>query len=487
LIASYFQGLFRVNDNFQQTSWLFLRGIAIIYFIAFLSLAVQITGLSGPNGILPFYQTLNYVHHEKGWLAWLQIPSVFWIDASDIALKMAAYGGAVLAVLLFFGRWQTSSLIGMYILYVSLFHAGDLFLSFQWDTLLLEAGFLAIFLARMGPGRLVIFMFHWLLFRFRFMSGFFKLYKEDPTWWDLTTLHYYFETQVLPHAGSWYFHQLPGWVKSGGVLYVYFTELIVPFFIFLPRPYRIAAALITIFTQLLIMANSNHNFVNLLVIVLCLFLLDDRFINRFMPTRLGEHAKNTVLYISSRLSKTLVTGFAALIIVTSIGTFAWRTLPVTYPNFVGNTFITTLKYGIGHIFHVYPVMQVERQELEIQGSYDGEHWLAYGFKYKPGLVDKRPPVNIPHQPRLDWMMWFLPPQARSDDFWSHRLLRRLQEGSPQVLQLLEHNPFQERPPDYLRIVAYAYRFTTPEERAETGNWWKRRYLGVFPYVKPRRP
>jgi len=192
-------------------------------------------------------------------------------------------------------------------------------------------------------------------------------------------------------------------------------------------------------------------------------------------------------YISSRLSKIIFTGFAALIIVTSLGTFAWRTLPVTYPNFVGDTFVTTLKYGIGHIFHVYPVMQVERQELEIQGSYDGKHWLAYGFKYKPGLVEKRPPVNIPHQPRLDWMMWFLPPQARSDDFWLHRLLIRLQEGSPQVLQLLEHNPFQERPPDYLRVVAYEYRFTTPEERAETGNWWKRRYLGVFPYVKPRRP
>lgn len=484
---SRLQALFRVDDNYQLTSWLFLRGVALIYFIAFLSLAVQITGLAGPNGILPFYQTLNYAYQESGWFAWWQIPTVFWIDASDMALKMAAYGGVALAVLLFFGRWQTGALIGMYVLYVSLFHAGDLFLSFQWDTLLMETGFLAIFLARGGPSRLVILMLHWLLFRLRFMSGFFKLYKDDPTWWDLSTLNYYFETQVLPHSGSWYFHQLPDWVHSGGVLYVLFTELIVPFFIFLPRPFRITAALITIFTQLLIMANSNHNFVNLLVIVLCLFLLDDRIVGRLLPDQMRAGANALQAPGASRASKTVLGVVATFILLTSIATFASRTLPVRYPEPIHRTFNTMLSLGIGHIFHVYPVMQVERQELDIQGSYDGVKWYSYGFRYKPGPVDKRPPVNIPHQPRLDWMMWFLPPQARPDDIWLNMLLRRLHEGSPQVLQLFEYNPFEERPPRYMRVVAYNYRFTTPEEKAATGNWWKRRYLGVFPYVKPRRP
>jgi len=144
------QAMFRVDDNYQLSSWLFLRGVALIYFIAFLSLAVQISGLAGPNGILPFHLSLEYAYQESGWLAWLEIPTVFWIDASDTALQVAAYGGAALAVLLFFGRWQTGALIGMFVLYVSLFHAGDLFLSFQWDTLLLETGFLAIFLALGG-------------------------------------------------------------------------------------------------------------------------------------------------------------------------------------------------------------------------------------------------------------------------------------------------------------------------------------------------
>lgn len=481
------QQLLRIDDRYQLSCWLFLRGLALIYFIAFLSLAVQITGLAGPNGILPFYETLNYTHVQHGWLAWLRFPTVFWLDASDVALKMAAYGGAILAVLLFFERWQTAALIGMYVLYVSLFHAGDLFLTFQWDTLLLETGFLSIFLVKGGPNKLLLFMFHWLLFRFRFMSGFFKLYKDDPTWWDLTTLNYYFETQVLPHGGSWYFHQLPDWILSGGVLYVFFTELIVPFFIFLPRRFRIAAALITIITQLLIMATSNHNFVNLLVIVLCIFLLDDRFISRFMPGRLIERARAVKSPGTSRISSAVLSVVAVLILVTSAGTFVMRTLPVKYPAVVVRSFAAVYNYGIGHIFHVYPVMQIERQELEIQGSNDGINWRPYGFRYKPGPVNKRPPVNIPHQPRLDWMMWFLPPQARGDDLWLNMLLKRLHEGSPQVLQLFEYNPFPDRPPRFLRVLAYDYRFTTPEEKAETGNWWQRSYLGVFPYVKPRRP
>ena len=481
------QQLFRVDDNYQLASWLVLRGVALIYLIAFLSLAVQITGLSGPNGILPFEQALEHAYRNNGWRAWWYIPNVFWISASDTALLLAAWGGALFALLVLFGYWQTTSLVIAYVLYVSLFHAGNLFLSFQWDTLLMETGFLAIFLARGGPNRLLIFMFHWLLFRFRFMSGFFKLYKEDPTWLDLTTLHYYFETQVLPHGASWYFHQLPEWILSGGVLLVYFTELIVPFFIFLPRRWRITAAWITIFMQLLIMATSNHNFVNLLVIVLCIFLLDDRYLRGFIPDWLRKRMQINGTRRQATISKTLLAMASAMILLTSVFIFGQRTLQLQFPEPLRQTFATTMSLGIGHIFHVYPVMQVERQELEIQGSHDGVNWLSYSFKYKPGPVNQRPRMNIPHQPRLDWMMWFLPPQARSDDFWLHLFLIRLQQGSPQVLSLLEFNPFEGKPPRYLRVLAYDYRFTTREEKAETGDWWVREYLGVFPHVKPRRP
>ena len=213
-------------DNYQFASILFVKLLALIYFAAFLSLGVQITGLVGANGILPFADLLDYLYKEHGLMAWLYKPTLFWLDSSDFSLKSAAYLGCAVSLLLFAGVKQTWSLIVLFVLYLSLFHAGQIFLTFQWDTLLLEAGFLAIFLSG-GPSHLLLFLFHWLLFRLRFMSGISKLVSGDSSWSNLTTLNYYFETQPLPHVGAWYFHQLPEWMLQGGVLLVFFTELIV--------------------------------------------------------------------------------------------------------------------------------------------------------------------------------------------------------------------------------------------------------------------
>ncbi len=485
MMTNRFSNFFSTADEYRLTSWLFLKGLALIYFVAFLSLAIQIDGLAGPNGLLPFNELLSNTYRETGPNAWWQIPNVFWLNASDIALTGAAYTGVFLAALLFIGRFQFFSLAGMFILYLSLFHAAGIFLGFQWDTLLLETGFLAIFLLR-SPTGLIIFLYHWLLFRFRFMSGFFKLESGDPAWSGLTALNTYFETQPLPHIGSWYMHQLPEIILKAGTLLTFATELIIPFFIFLPRPYRLFAAGVTIFMQLLIIATSNHNFVNLLIILLSLFLLDDRLVARILPARLQLRILGQGKAAATP-TKILLALSAVLILSASLTTFYWRTTGNALPDAIAKTTTITHRYGIGNIFHIFPTMQTERQELEIQGSYDGINWQSYIFKYKPGPVSRAPRFNIPHQPRLDWMMWFIPPQSSMDDYWFRQLLRRLREGSPQVLSLLEYNPFKERPPRYLRVLAYRYKFTTPEQRTQTGNWWAREYLGVFPHVKPRRP
>ena len=485
MMTNSIRNFFKPADEYRLTSWLFLKLLALIYFVAFLSLAVQISGLAGHNGLLPFHEFLTNTYRDTGPNAWWQMPNVFWLNASDTALTGAAYAGVVLAVLLFIGRFKFFSLAGMFVLYLSLFHASGIFLGFQWDTLLLETGFLAIFLVR-SPTGLIIFLYHWLLFRFRFMSGFFKLESGDPVWSGLTALNTYFETQPLPHIGSWYMHQLPEIILKAGVLLTFATELIIPFFIFLPRRYRLFAAGITIFMQLLIIATSNHNFVNLLIILLCLFLLDDRIVSRILPKNLQQRIINQDRS-PGILSKSLLSLSAILILGGSLITFYWRTTGNPVPDFLARSITLTHRYGIGHVFHIFPTMQTERQELEIQGSYDGKNWQSYVFKYKPGPVGRAPRFNVPHQPRLDWMMWFIPPQTSMDDYWFQQLLRRLHEGSPQVLALLAHNPFPDKPPRYLRVLAYQYRFTTPEQRTQTGNWWTREYLGVFPYVKPRRP
>jgi lipase maturation factor 1 len=491
-------------DNYDVVSGLFIKLLALIYFAAFLSLAVQITGLVGVNGILPFNELLDYLYQNNGPIAWLYKPTVFWFDSSDMALQGVAITGCVVSLLLFLGIKPMWSLIVLYLLYLSLFHAGQIFLLFQWDTLLLEAGFLAIFLTR-GPSHLLLFMFHWLLFRLRFMSGVSKFASGDPVWANLTTLDYYFETQPLPHIGSWYFHQLPEWVLHGGVVLVLFSELIVPFFMFLPRRFRLFAAGTTVFVQLLIIATSNHNWINLLTIVLCLFLLDDDILKKFLPRWLCRYVSLKVEVAEAdldkedtsraaenrqkRISKSdyVLPVFALLILFSSVTVFTAKMTKLDIPQALITSTSLVRLWGIGHIFHVFPTMQTERHELEIEGSDDGVTWKTYEFKYKPGKLDKAPAFIVPYQPRLDWMIWFVPPQSREMMYWFDHFLTRLEQGSPEVLDLLAHNPFPEKPPRYLRVQVYQYWFTTAEERAATGNWWKREYLGQFPYVRPRMP
>lgn len=477
-----------ISEDHQIVSWLFIRSLAIIYFAAFLSIAVQIAGLVGPNGILPFGEFSALAFQQRGYQAFLYLPTVFWINSSNLALQVVAYAGCLFSVLLLFGYQSKKMLILLFICYLSLFHAGQMFMTFQWDTLLMEAGFLAIFLTA-GPSHLVIFLYHWLLFRLRFMSGVSKLASGDPAWANLTTLNYYFETQPLPHVGAWYFHQLPEWLLQTGVVFAFFTELIVPFFIFLPRRFRIFAAVTTIIMQLLIIATSNHNWINILTITLCLFLLDDRLIRKILPAALLPTLPAGEIKQADKKPKSvyLLPVFTVLIIASSISVFLRYIPEIQVPASIRQASMVVRSWGIGHDFHVFPTMQTERQELQIEGSYDGIEWKAYEFKYKPGPLAKRPPFNVPHQPRLDWMIWFVPPQFPEFMYWFDRFIIKLEQGSPEVLELLAHNPFEQGPPRYIRVQAFQYEFTDAQERKDTGHWWKYKHLGLFPNVKPRTP
>lgn len=477
-------------DNYQLASGLFLKLLAIIYFAAFFSLGIQITGLVGANGILPVNDLLDYLYQNNGALAWLYKPTLFWFESSDFALQGAAVLGCIASLLLFIGYKPVWSLLVLFILYLSLFHAGQTFLMFQWDTLLLEAGFLAMFLSG-GPSHLLIFLFHWLLFRLRFMSGVSKLSSDDPSWSSLTTLNYYFETQPLAHAGAWYFHQLPEWMLQGGVLLIFFSELIVPFFIFLSRKFRLFAAAFTIVIQLLIIASSNHNWINLLTIVLCLFLLDDNILRKILPRpvqaliALRSEVKDQQKKTAKRRYPQLL--LAMLIIISSASSFTAMLTNGSIAGSLASSTVLVRLWGLGHMFHIFPTMQTQRHELQIEGSYDAKEWKAYVFKYKPGPLERKPPFIVPHQPRLDWMIWFVPPRHADMRYWFDQFLFRLQQGSAEVLALLEYNPFPDKPPSYIRVQVYQYHFTTLQQRNDSGEWWRREYLGMFPNVPPRYP
>lgn len=477
-LAVLFQGAFPRSEDYQLVSALFLRLLAVIYFIAFASIGSQIVGLVGTEGILPFNQKLHFVASQYGTAGWWKLPNIFWINASDTALRAATVAGCGVSILLFFNRLPRLSLCLLFVLYLSLVHAGQIFMNFQWDYLLLEAGFLAIFLP--SGSRIIVWLFRWLLFRFRFLSGFSKLISGDPTWANLTALNYYFEVQPLPHWVSWYAHQLPDWVLricTGSALFI---ELAVPFMMFLSRGPRLFAAWATILMQVLILLTSNHNFVNLLTICLCLFLFDDKAVRRIVP----ESAKHWLLrtqaaeFTGNRLQACAIGGIAVLILLASVFQ-GWEMISGQRSPKPVATIIEQLRpFRLTSNYHVFPTMKTARIEIVIEGSRDGQSWKPYEFKYKPGDIHRRPEIVVPHQPRLDWMMWFVP---LGPPFlpWFEAFVERLLENAAPVTSLLESNPFPNAPPSYLRLRLFWYRFTDAETRAATGQWWTRDYLGPF--------
>jgi hypothetical protein len=333
--------------------------------------------------------------------------------------------------------------------------------------LLLEAGFLAIFL---GYSRAIVWLFRWLLFRLMFLSGAVKLLSGDRTWRELTALDFHYQTQPLPTPIAWYMQQLPGWFQRLSVGMVFAIELVVPFLIFAPRRLRLFAAACLVLLQILILLTGNYAFFNLLALALCLFLLEDR------DLRLPEFAlKVTRLSHRVRVPLTVAVVFVILFLGLShlIGQF------LMLPPGVGRLMSFAAPFGIVNSYGLFAVMTTTRLEIVVEGSDDRSHWQAYEFRYKPGDLHRRPAWVAPHQPRLDWQMWFAALGTYAENPWFVSLMGRLLQGAPEVLRLLDRNPFAERPPRYVRALMYEYRFTDFKTRRETGNWWSRELLGSY--------
>jgi len=466
-------------NSYQLVTALFLRLLGLVYLIAFASVGVQIEGLAGSQGILPFSQQLLYLEGEMGIERYFLVPNLFWLNASDGALTGAAIAGCGVSALIILNRWSRLCLIAAFVLYLSLYNAGQLFLNFQWDGLLLEAGFLAIFLT--PASRIVILLFRWLLFRLRFMSGISKLTMQDPSWSGLTALNSYFEVQPLPTPLAWYAHQLPEWLLKTATAATLVIEILVPFMMFLPRRWRFVAAWITILWQLLIMLTSNHSWFNILTIVLCLFLFDDKAVQHILPQRLQTwlgRQQPSPAAAGGRASQFMVAALATLILLTSSAHF-WELATLQQSSGAAGTLVDYAEaYRVVNKYHVFPTMRSERIELELSGSQDGREWKPYRFKYKPGDPNERPAIVLPHQPRLDWEMWFVTQHPKYMHFF-HGFLQALLDNSPAVTALLRHNPFPDQPPRYIRVEAWQYRFSEPEVRQKTGQWWQREALGPF--------
>ena len=472
------------------SQWLFLRLLGLVYVISFLSLRVQILGLVGARGITPARFLLQLVQRNFGSASHRLFPTLAWIGSSDASLKLLCSGGALFGLLVLLGVLTRPALMLAWAFYLSIFTVGRDFLSFQWDLLLLEAGFLAIFLAswrpldrpwRWGsfhPKTTVLWLGRWLLFRLLFLSGCVKLVSGDPSWRNLTALQYHYWTQPLPTPVAWYAAQLPAWFQRMSVAGVFVLELAVPFFFFAPRPWRRAAAFVIAGFQLIIAITGNYAFFNLLTIFLCLLLIDDACWRRWLPKPFVERiAAEASAPDHSRLATAgrIVRAALAVTILVVSGAEILTTLDQDewVPGFARQLVDWQAPYGIANSYGLFAVMTTARVEIVIEGSNDGRDWLPYEFKYKPGELSRRPPWVAPYQPRLDWQMWFAALGSYQQNRWFANLLIRLLEGSPDVIALLQTNPFPSAPPRYIRAVSYEYHFTDFASRRVTGDWWRR--------------
>jgi predicted DCC family thiol-disulfide oxidoreductase YuxK len=463
--------------RFELVSWLFLRAIGLIYLVAFVSFGVQALGLIGSHGILPLSEFADAVRSQLGSASYWRVPMVFWLDQSDFAIQAACWAGAALSILLIFDIFPRLSLFFLYLLYLSLFYAGQEFMGFQWDLLLLESGFLALLLSMATkPG---IWLLRWLVFRFMFLSGAVKLLSGDPTWANLSALSYYFQTEPLPTPLAWYAHHLPHAILTAATVATLFIEIGLPFLLFFPRRLRFVAAFGILLLQVVILLTGNYAFFNLLTMALCLVLFDDAALRRVLPTSVTAFLQRYAVEIKPWKIVSVAVGACALLIV-YIG--------LVQLNAVLNSRISTLgawvtgeiaPLRIVNTYGLFAVMTTTLPEIIVEGSDDGVHWREYEFKYKPGDVMRRPRWNAPHQPRLDWQMWFAALGTASDNPWFSRFMQRLLENTPEVTALLGSNPFPRKPPLYVRALLYDYRYSTPEEKKATGAWWVRQPEGIY--------
>lgn len=481
---------------------LFFRGLGLVYLLAFTSLRPQVRGLIGARGILPIEQVLASAGRRlRGRERWLRAPTVFWAGASDRALTRTVAAGQLASAAMIAGLVPPAAALAAWGLYLSLVTVGQEFLSYQWDALLLETGALtaatapwALTLRRAGePSVLTVALLRWLAARFLFESGVAKWQSRDETWRNLTALSYYYETAPLPSRLGVKAHALPMRVHRLSSAATLALECGVPFLYLGPRRVREVAFAATVGLQAGIGATGNYGYFNLLSVVLGLWALDDRSLGRAPHTprrrRRPTPGDLTALALGAPYLALTAREIAARFGHPLRMRRALAPPPRRLPWLHLDERLDHLERRLAPLrlvnpYGLFAVMTTSRPEVSIEGSNDGVTWTEYPFRYKVQDVSVPPRQVAPHQPRLDWQMWFAalgPPPL-----WFQALLERLLEGAPEVLRLFSRDPFAGAPPRYVRALLYDYRLTTQKERAATGAWWRRTRLGLyFPIVSLR--
>ena len=500
--------------------WIFLRGLGLIYFSAFYALLFQIRGLIGPDGILPAGEYLEAVTRQFGSSRLWFTPTLLWLSSSNHMLVGICWAGMIASLLLVLNVWPRASLFICFVCFLSFVAAAQDFSGYQSDGMLLEAGFISLFFAPRGlrpgfgasspPSRASFFLLQWEWFRIYFESGVVKLASGDPEWRNFTAMDDYYQNGPLPTWVGWYVQHLPHTFHAFATGATLVLELGLVFMLFLPRRWRIACFFIVTLWQIPVILTANYTFLNYLVLLLGVLLLDDRFILRFTPARWKEKLlPQTVVTqappvetsqsatdepaLPARRRPNPITALkVALTSVMLIWIFYSTTLQMIWLVFPHAPLpispVTALEpFRIANRYGLFAVMTRGRYEIEFQGSNDGQNWTAYPFRYKPQALNEYPRIYAPYQPRFDWNLWFA-----SLGSWRENLIvpsteERLLAGAPDVLALFAGNPFPQAPPKQVRAMLWQYWFTSMAEKRATGMWWRRNLLGLYGPVLEREP
>ena len=451
----------------------FQRLLAGVYLVAFVSTVNQFVPLLGANGLLPVPRFLRAVPFTRA-------PSLFHLHYSDRFALALGWAGVLLASAALLGLPEQGPLwlsmfvwFALWALYLSFVNVGQTFYGFIWETLLLEAGFLAIFLgnARTAPPLLVILLVRWLLVRLELGAGLIKL-RHDRCWRDLTALHYHHETQPLPNPLSWHFHRLPGRLHKVEVLASHACQLVVPFGLLLPQPVAGIAGGVIVATQVWLILSGNYAWLNFLTIALAVPSFDDGILAHVVP-------------VAPPALQAPPGWFQAAVLVVTVVTAVLSYWPVR--NMASSRQLMNYSFNPLRLVNTYGLFGTitrERYEVTVEGTDDpsvgpGTTWREYEFKAKPGPPHRRPRQVAPYHLRLDWLMWFVPLSPHYAEGWFVPFLVKLLQNEAATLRLLATNPFPDRPPAFVRARLHRYRFATRQERASTGAWWVKELVGEY--------
>jgi hypothetical protein len=511
--------------------WIFLRALGLIYLSAFYSLVRQIRGLIGPAGILPASEYLQAVAHSTGPARFWYAPTLLWISSSAFALMALSWMGIVASVLVALNLCPRAALLACFACFLSFVSAAGEFSGYQSDGMLLEAGFVSLFLAPPGvrpglglpypPMRAGVLLLLWEWFRIYFESGVAKIASGDPQWRHFTAMDEYYQNGPLPTWIGWYAQHLPHWFHVGTAFGTLALELVLVWMLFLPRWCRIVCFCIVTPWQLGVILTANYTFLNYLVLALGFLLLDDRFLMHVVPRRVRQRLDETwkvaareeekreafdsqsILrtggegvtenstgrenqapslverwrYYSSTAARAFTVFAFAWIFYASTALLIWMIWPEAPlprgPATALEPFRIADRYGL------FAVMTRGRYEIEFQGSAEGQTWVSYPFRYKPQDLSKAPGIYAPYQPRFDWNLWFASLGSWRSNPMVPRTEERLLAASPDVLALFAANPFPREPPRQVRAILWQYWFTSPSEKRAQGLWWKRQPLGLY--------